>query len=153
MAESVAKKTHSGRVVVIALGVVIFGMFFASLFVFLTINPLATLHLDLVLDCRADPAPCDLFEHVELDDASVKNFTLLNRSLDAFDNTSKYHRAHRTGANLTFETTTYPAREVIGFLRDRLVKDHPGSAVDGQWTRDVLLLHHGRLFRLSMTAA
>ena len=151
--EEAPKKTYSGRAVVIVTGLVILVMFAASILVFLSINPLATLNVELVADCRTDPAPCAPFEYVDLDDASVANFTLLNRSLDAFDNTSRYSRAHRTGDNLSFETTTYPAREVLGFLRDRLAKEHPDSAVNGRWTGDVLLLHHGRLFRLSMSAA
>lgn len=153
MPEAPPKKTYSGRSVVIVTGVVVLVMFVASFAIFLLINPLSSLYVDLVQDCRTDPAPCASSEYVELEDASVANFTLLNRSLDAFDNTSRYPRAHRTGDNLSFETTTYPAREVLGFLRDRLVQKYPASAVDGRWTQEILLLHHGRLFRLSMRAA
>src|SRR3989304_7023664 len=103
------KKRYKGSTVVLVAAAITFGGFAAGYVIYLGLNPLADLYLRLEADCGENETACDALRWVELPEASVKNLTLLDRTLDAFDHPQDYPHAEKRGDNLTMHTTKEPA--------------------------------------------
>ena len=149
------KKRYKGSTVVLVAAAITFGGFAAGYVIYLGLNPLADLYLLLEADCGENETACDALRWVELPEASVKNLTLLDRTLDAFDHPQDYPHAEKRGDNLTMHTTKEPARQLLQYIGRQLAAKYPQQAPYGTYDGAILLRHrdaaHDRVFRLSMS--